>query len=134
MRRDVPYAAYPQLSFDVITEEGCDVRARALVRLREVFESISIIRQCVATLPEGAMTVIMPEIPAGQSVARSEAPRGELMYYLRTDGTDIPNRLKWRVPSYMNWDALGVMMRDANVADIPLIVNSIDPCISCTER
>lgn len=56
------------------------------------------------------------------------------MYYLRTDGTDIPNRLKWRVPSYMNWDALGVMMRDANVADIPLIVNSIDPCISCTER
>ncbi len=134
VRRDVPYAAYPQLSFDVITEEGCDVRARALVRLREVFESISIIRQCVATLPEGAMTVIMPEIPAGQSVARSEAPRGELMYYLRTDGTDIPNRLKWRVPSYMNWDALGVMMRDANVADIPLIVNSIDPCISCTER
>lgn len=74
VRRDVPYAAYPQLSFDVITEEGCDVRARALVRLREVFESISIIRQCVATLPEGAMTVIMPEIPAGQSVARSEAP------------------------------------------------------------
>lgn len=134
VRRDIPYAAYPELSFDVITEEGCDVRARALVRLREVFESIAILRQCVRNLPEGSMTVIMPEIPAGQALARSEAPRGELMYYLRTDGTDVPNRLKWRVPSYMNWDALSVMMRNANVADIPLIVNSIDPCISCTER
>ena len=49
-------------------------------------------------------------------------------------GTDIPARLKWRVPSYMNWEALGVMMRDCAVADVALITNSIDPCVSCTER
>lgn len=134
VRRDVPYAAYPELTFDVITEEGCDVKARALVRLREIFESIRILRQCVAKLPSGALSVIMPIIPAGQSIARSEAPRGELFYYLRTDGTDTPSRLKWRVPSYMNWDALNVLMHNAHMADIPLIVNSIDPCISCTER
>ena len=49
-------------------------------------------------------------------------------------GTDIPARLKWRVPSYMNWEALTVMMKDCQLADIPVIVNSIDPCVSCTER
>lgn len=134
VRKDTPYAAYDRVSFDVITENGCDVRARALVRLREVFQSISIIRQIARDLPGGNTVVMLPEIPAGQALARSEAPRGELVYYLRTDGTDVPNRLKWRVPSYMNWDALGVMMKDCKIADIPLIVNSIDPCISCTER
>lgn len=69
-----------------------------------------------------------------EACARSEAPRGEVFYYIRTNGTDIPARLKWRVPSYMNWEALGVMMRDCAVADVALITNSIDPCVSCTER
>ena len=64
----------------------------------------------------------------------TEAPRGEVFYYIRTNGTDMPSRLKWRVPSYMNWKALGVMMRDCKVADVALITNSIDPCVSCTER
>lgn len=70
----------------------------------------------------------------GEVIARTEAPRGELVYYMRTDGSDMPERIKWRVPSYMNWDALGVMMKGEKVGDIPLIINSIDPCISCTER
>ena len=59
---------------------------------------------------------------------------GEVFYYIRTNGTDMPERLKWRVPSYMNWEALSVMMRDCAVADVALITNSIDPCVSCTER
>ena len=67
-------------------------------------------------------------------MARSEAPRGELIYYIRTNNTDIPSRLKWRVPSYMNWEALGVMLKGAKVADAALITNTIDPCVSCTER
>jgi Ni,Fe-hydrogenase III large subunit len=57
-----------------------------------------------------------------------------LIYYLRTDGSDRPARLKWRVPSYNNWKGLQVMMAGCKVADIALIVGSIDPCISCTER
>ncbi len=134
IRKDVPHAAYPRLAFDVITETGCDVHSRAMIRLREALESISLVRQCARDLPGGDTVARLPEIPAGEAVARSEAPRGELIYFLRTDGTDVPNRLKWRVPSYMNWDALGVMMHDCKVSDVPLIVNSIDPCISCTER
>jgi Ni,Fe-hydrogenase III large subunit len=122
------------MGVDVGTEPGGDVRSRAMGRLREIEVSIDILRMVLRDLPSGPTVVLLPEIPAGESVARSEAPRGELIYYLRTDGTDTPNRLKWRVPSYMNWDALGVMLKDAKISDIPLIVNSIDPCISCTER
>lgn len=134
VRRDAPYAVYPDLEFNVITERGCDVQARALVRLREALESIGIVRQVIRDLPEGDRSAALPKIPAGEAVARSEAPRGELFYYIRTDGSDIPIRLKWRVPSYMNWEALTVMMKDCAVADVSLIVNSIDPCVSCTER
>lgn len=134
VRRDAPYAAYPDLAFDIITEKGCDVHARAMVRLREVLESISIVHQIARDLPAGPLNARLPVIPAGQAVARSEAPRGELIYYVRTDGSDVPTRLKWRVPSYPNWDALEVMMQGCTVADVPLIVNSIDPCVSCTER
>ena len=130
-----PYGAYDRLSFLVATETSGDVRVRASVRLREARESVSLIEQCLARMPGGKSCVdILPEIPAGETIAKSEAPRGELIYYLSTDGTDMPARLKWRVPSYMNWDALKVMLKGERVTDIPLIVNSIDPCISCTDR
>ncbi len=134
VRKDSPYAAYPKLSFNIITEEGCCVHSRALVRLRELFESIGLIRQCCAHMPPGAYKTDMRQIRPGQAVARSEAPRGEVFYYIRTNDTDHPARLKWRVPSYMNWEALAVMMKDSTVADTALITNSIDPCVSCTER
>lgn len=134
-RRDAPYLIYDELDFDVITETGCDVYSRAMVRLRETLESIKILKQLIHNMPEeGELHVLLPHIPAGEAMARSEAPRGELFYYVHTDGTDMPLRLKWRVPSYMNWEGLGVMMKDCEVADVALIVNSIDPCVSCTER
>ncbi|SHN52257.1 nickel-dependent hydrogenase large subunit [Desulfovibrio litoralis] len=134
VRRDTPYAVYDKLKFNVITETGGDVHARAMVRLRETLESIHILEQVTEQMPEGSCFAELQTIPAGQAVARTEAPRGELFYYIRTDESDIPTRLKWRVPSYMNWEALKVMMKDCALADIPLIVNSIDPCVSCTER
>ncbi|WP_421903398.1 nickel-dependent hydrogenase large subunit [Maridesulfovibrio sp.] len=135
IRDKAPYAAYDQLSFSVQTETRGDVQSRALVRLREAVDAVSLIEQSLDQMPIGpTVPDRLPNIPEGQSVARSEAPRGELIYYLKSDGTDRPQRLKWRVPTYMNWDALQIMMKDCKVSDIPLIVNSIDPCISCTER
>jgi Ni,Fe-hydrogenase III large subunit len=134
VRKDSAYAAYPHLSFELITEQGCCVHSRALVRLNELFESMSLIRQCCAQLPAGPLIAAIREIRPNQAVARTEAPRGEVFYYIRSNETDNPARLKWRVPSYMNWEALGVMMKDAAVADAALITNSIDPCVSCTER
>ncbi len=134
VRRDTRYLVYPELDFTIITETEGDVLARIMVRLREIFESITILRQCMDKMPQGALVNPMPEVPTTEAVARSEAPRGELIYYVRTDGSDTPERLKWRVPSYMNWEALSVMMKDCQLADISVIVNSIDPCVSCTER
>lgn len=135
VRTKSPYGAYDRLAFQVAMEEAGDVRARAMVRLREAREAVALIEQCLVQMPAGpAFIDTLPEIPAGETVAKSEAPRGELIYYLRTDGTDMPARLKWRVPSYMNWDALQVMLKGEKVSTIPLIVNSIDPCISCTDR
>lgn len=134
VRKASPYAAYPELEFESFLSDKCDCHARTQIRLREVLESFKIIRQICEKLPGGPLKSPMRPIPVTQACARSEAPRGEVFYYVRTNGTDIPERLKWRVPSYMNWEALGVMMRDCAVADVALITNSIDPCVSCTER
>jgi len=135
IRDKAPYSAYDQLSFSVQTETRGDVQSRALIRLREAMDAISLIEQSLDMMPGGPIVPTrLPDIPEGQSVARSEAPRGELIYYLKSDGSDRPQRLKWRVPTYMNWEALHVMMKECKISDIPLIVNSIDPCISCTER
>jgi Ni,Fe-hydrogenase III large subunit len=134
--RDIyPYAAYDRLDFSVVLEDGCDVRARTMVRLGEVFQAIDLAEQCLRDLPDGELRVGgLPRIPAGEAVARTEAPRGELFYYVKANGTDKPERVKWRVPTYMHWEALKVMMPGNKTADVALIFNSIDPCISCTER
>lgn len=134
VRVESPYAAYREIKFESFLSDQCDCHARTQIRLKEVLESFRIIRQICEKIPGGPLKYPMKKIPIAQACARTEAPRGEVFYYVRTNGTDIPERLKWRVPSYMNWEALGVMMRDCAVADVALITNSIDPCVSCTER
>lgn len=135
VRKASPYAAYAQLDFDVVLQTGGDVYARALVRLYEVLESMKMLTQAMNQLPSG--DVALPShtsIPEGVALSRSEAPRGELVYYLKTNGNKTPQRMKWRVPTYMNWEALKVMMPNNSIEDVALIFNSIDPCVSCSER
>ncbi|WP_456473263.1 hydrogenase large subunit [Desulfolithobacter sp.] len=135
IRAIYPYAAYDNLEWDVVLQEEGDVRARTLVRLEEVFQAIRLVEQCLRNLPDGPVTTPgLPRIPAGEAVARSEAPRGELFYYVRSNGSSRPERMRWRVPTYMHWEALKVMIPGNKIADVALIFNSIDPCISCTER
>jgi ech hydrogenase subunit E len=135
VRREAPYAAYDRLPLTVHTSSDGDVWSRAMIRLEEALTAIELIRACVRDLPDGPThPEERPEIPPGRAVAKCEAPRGELIYYLKTNDTPQPQRVKWRVPSFMNWDALTFMLRDAKIADIAIIVNSIDPCVSCTER
>ncbi|GAB6045159.1 nickel-dependent hydrogenase large subunit [Caminibacter profundus] len=135
VRIKAPYAAYDELKPKIILEEGGDVYARMKVRWREVKDSIRLVRVAVNTLPEGPVVIQKrPHIPAGVAVIRTEAPRGELIYYLKTNGTQKPERMRWRVPTYMNWEALKVMIPGNKLSDVALIFNSIDPCISCTER
>lgn len=135
VRRAAPYAAYDRLPLVVHSATDGDVWSRAMVRLEEILTSINLLRACLRDLPGGPTNINdRPDIPPGQAVTRSEAPRGEVIYYLRTNDTPQPERVKWRVPTFMNWDGLRFMLQDAKVADIAMIVNSIDPCLSCTER
>ena len=135
MRRDDPYAAYGELSFKVITDDHCDVFGRTLVRVGELMETYSMIRQLVAKLPEGPITTKAPrKVPAGEAVARYEAPRGEDIHYVRGNGTEKPERVKVRAPTMANLAAVGKMLENNNLADVPIVLAAIDPCFSCTDR
>lgn len=136
VRVKAPYSAYDRLEVPVHVLSDGDVWSRAMVRLQEVATAIDILRQCLDALPTGptACTTERPSIPVGEAIAKCEAPRGELIYYVRISDSPKPERVKWRVPTFMNWDALRFMLKDAKISDIAIIVNSIDPCISCTER
>lgn len=135
IRFDDPYAAYEEASFNIITYDGCDVASRLLARCEEVFESIEIIRQMLDNLPKGKVRVRVPsQVPQGEAVSRVEAPRGENLHYLRADGTDKLARLKMRAPTLANLLPLCKMFENMNIADIPMIIAGIDPCIACAER
>jgi len=135
VRRDDPYAAYGEVSFDVITDTHCDVYGRTLVRVKELMESYKIIRQLLTQLPEGPITVRAPrKIPAGEAVSRYEAPRGEDVHYVKSNGTERPERVKVRAPTLANIQAVKQMLKDRFLADMPIVVAAIDPCFSCTDR
>jgi Ni,Fe-hydrogenase III large subunit/Ni,Fe-hydrogenase III component G len=135
-RRDLPYAAYPQLDFDVITAEGGDVWGRIVVRTLEVFESIRIIRQCLHKMPDGPI-VYEPEseLQSGRiGLSSVEAPRGESHHFVITGENNRPHRWRVRAPTYQNLQAVPAMIKDQRIADMTISLGSIDPCFSCTDR
>jgi Ni,Fe-hydrogenase III large subunit/Ni,Fe-hydrogenase III component G len=135
-RLDHPYAAYDQVDFDVITADGCDVWSRVLVRMREVFQSISIIRQCLEKMPDGPLDLkIEDELPAGRmGLSSVEAPRGESHHFVITGENNRPRRWRVRAPTYQNLQAVPMMIKDQQIADMTISLGSIDPCFSCTDR
>jgi len=135
VRRDDPYAAYKDLSFKVITDTHNDVYGRTLDRVGELMECYKMIRQIVAQIPDGPVTVKAPrKIPAGEAVSRYEAPRGEDIHFVRANGTDKPERVKIRAPTLANLQSVSTMLKDNNLADVPITLAAIDPCFSCTDR
>jgi len=136
VRRDDPYAAYDEAPFEVITAEDGDVLSMVLVRLGELVESVKICEFCIDRLKTvgGPYKADITEFPIGEAVGRVEAPRGELMYYIVSDGTNIPARVRMRTPSYLNDYATLFMLRGQPLADAPLTVASVDPCMACTDR
>ncbi|NIR86767.1 hypothetical protein GWO13_04025 [Candidatus Bathyarchaeota archaeon] len=86
-------------------------------------------------MPKGNIRVKVPRrVPEGEAVSRVEAPRGEDVHYLKSDGSDKPERLKVRAPTLANLPSLCKMLMDVNIADIPVVIAGIDPCIACAER
>lgn len=136
IRLERPYAAYSELGFQIVTAESGDVKARIVVRAMEMLESVRLIEAALENLPTGPTRIAdtFPVIPAGEVVMTAEAPRGEVVYHLISDGGDIPQRLKIRTPSYVNIPAVQAMVRGQHLADLPIIQASADPCCSCTDR
>ncbi len=128
------YAAFKELEFEPMVETDGDCYARCKVRMREVFQSIDLIRQALSRIPEGELAAKIRGKPEGEVVARVEQPRGEVFYYIKANGTRNLDRLRVRTPTFANIPALVVMLPGMWLSDVPVVVLSIDPCISCTER
>jgi NADH-quinone oxidoreductase subunit D len=135
VRKDDPYLAYADAPWNVVTDTHGDVYGRTRVRVWEIQESLKIVRYCLENLPEGPIRVPAPKnAPKGEILSRYEAPRGELAHFIRTNGTDKVERVDIRTPTLANWTSVAMCLVNQNLADIPVIVAAIDPCLSCTSR
>jgi Ni,Fe-hydrogenase III large subunit len=137
IRRAAPYAAYPELDFEVPVQTDGDVRARLLVRALEIMESCKILRQALAKLPPGEIHTEGEKFAfiTGTATKRIEGPRGELLYSVSwKEGSKNPARIHVRTPTFAVMPAIRWMVQGARLADTPLIQASIDPCYSCTDR
>ena len=135
MRLNGP-GVYHELNFEPCIEEGGDSYARCMVRIREVFQSIDLIEQAVAKIPDGPIETKVPAnaVVDGEGTIRLEQPRGEGFYYAKGVGSKFLERIRVRTPTNMNIPALVKMLQGCDLADVPMLVLTIDPCISCTER
>lgn len=132
--RSQGYAAYDRLDFKPITDQGGDCYARTKVRIGELFQSIDLIRQCIAIIPDGEIKRKVTGNPKGEHFTRLEQPRGEVLYYAKANGTKFLDRVRVRTPTFANVPALLETLKNCSLADVPILILTIDPCISCTER
>ena len=135
-RYDHPYDFFKQIEFEVAVEHGCDVFAREMVRYKELKSSIHIIRQCFELMPQtpimiDPVTMIKPE---NFALGHDEAPRGENVHWIMQGSAQKVYRWRCRAATYNNWPSLRYQFRGNNISDAALIVCSLDPCYSCTER
>jgi ech hydrogenase subunit E len=132
--RKLGYAAYDKLDFEPITSDECDSYARTVVRVNEIFQSIDIIRQAIGKIPDGEIVGACKGNPNGEYFMRLEQPRGEVIYYVKGNGSKFLDRFRVRTPTFANIPAMLETLKDCQLADVPILILTIDPCISCTER
>lgn len=129
--------AYGELeSFEPITDNQGDCYARMKVRALEVLQSIDIIEELISKIPQGEIDVKVKGNPDDGAEACNvlEQPRGECFYYAKGNGTKYLERMRIRTPTSQNLAGMAVALKGCDVADVNMIVLTIDPCISCTER
>jgi NADH-quinone oxidoreductase subunit D len=138
VRKDEPYAAYKELEFDVPIGTAGDTYDRYLVRLEEFRQSLRIIRQAVQGLPEGPVVGKVPRLikpPAGETYHAIESPKGEIGYFIVSDGKSTsPYRFRVRPPSFCNLQALPRLIRGHLVADVVALIGSIDIVLGEVDR
>ena len=135
VRIEAPYGAYKQFPISIVMDTAGDLEARFRVRLKELFVSCNVIRSIIDNLPDTELAVRVPRrVPAGETISRVEAPRGEVIYFIKSNGTDMPERVKVRTPSLCNWTSVLNQAIGRQLADIPLLIAGMDPCFSCNDR
>jgi NADH-quinone oxidoreductase subunit D len=162
LRRDMPYSSYEKFQFKVPVSQDCDVYARYICRVQELRESIAIVAQTLAGMPEGpvkadAPKVVLPDrekmktemealiyhfkivtegfaVPAGEAYQAIESPRGEMGYYIVSDGTAKPYRVHMRAPSFYNLQVLPNMIVGRLLADVVAAIGSIDIVLGEIDR
>jgi Ni,Fe-hydrogenase III large subunit/Ni,Fe-hydrogenase III component G len=136
LRRDQPHDAYSALRFQVPVEEGGDVRARLMVRAREVEQSLSILRQALEGLPEGQILATLPEaLPSSSSaLGWAEGWRGECLHWIQTDENGHVSRVKVTDPSFENWPGLARTVPGNILPDFPVINKSFNLSYSGNDR
>ena len=132
--RQTEYEAFAELGFTPVSVLDGDCWARTKVRFLEVLQSMEIVRQAISHLPDTEINVKVKGNPSGEVVSRVEQPRGECMYYVKGNGSKYLDRVRIRTPTFANIPPLLHMVKGIQLADVPAVVLSIDPCISCTER
>ncbi len=162
LRKDEPFAAYDRLDFDVCVEYDADVIARYVVRMNEIYESIKIIKQCLAEMPDGpviaedAFHVIPPkkdvlrssaamiqdfvqvfrgpQVPKGEVYKAIETAQGELAFYIMSDGGPKPQRLRITTPCFYHCQAMQPLLQGEMLADIVGIFCGVDVCLGSCDR
>jgi len=148
VRQDQPYSAYADLNVKAITpdvltgEVNGDVYDRIIVRLLELVQSLEIIEQCLENMPSGEIVAekklvkLLNQLKKtkGKGIGRHEAPRGECFHYIKLAEAEVPEIWKARAPTYNNLMPWAPMLLGEQIADIPIVVASTDPCIACMDR
>ncbi len=137
LRKDEPYLVYDKFNFDIPTGDNGDAWDRYKVRIEEIRQSLRIIEQAIGGLPEGDPTVKVGRIlrpEAGEAYFRAENPRGELGFYIVSDGTPYPYRVKIRAPSFSNLAVLAPLVKGVRVADLICILGSLDIVLGEIDR
>ena len=132
--RELGYGGYNEFDIEPIIEEAGDCYARCMVRVREIYQSLDLMRRVISKIPDGEIEAKVTGFPQGEFFSRVEQPRGEVIYYVKGNGTKFLDRFRVRTPTFANVPGLLKMLAGCDLADVPAIVLSIDPCISCTER
>ena len=149
VRLDSHFGAYSDISWlrpvspiDIESEIIGDVYDRIIVRVLELIQSIDIINYCIDNMPDGPVAaedkpvklLNMLKKVSGEGIGRYEAPRGEVSHYFVLNNSDCPESVKIKAPTYSNAATWTSIMEGISIADIPIVIASIDPCIACTDR
>ena len=137
VRKHQPYSAYPLVKFNEILDTRCDTLARYEVRIKEMYESLSILEQLIDNIPEGDYAVKMKgvlKLPEGEFYQRVETARGEFGVFIVSDGKKNPYRVKFRSPGFSNLFALNNMAKNHKIADLVAIMSTLDLVIPDIDR